>query len=517
MLKKLCKRPNLIKNKFISACLGTCGILIGVSFIYPIANFSVYITSYIHEKQTFVTMHYGYFLNLIFSFAGALGVPIGGFLENKLGFILTTLTGFIIILIANIFFLNSQNIWFCYFLTFTSATGTGISTSLIVKNLAFYKPNKKGILASGISIIITFFTGGISFLGEKIINPDGYTLTQEEEYYGYKYSSRTYLYFLLGFFTIPIGTIIFLLFKVEYIKKDNSEINKDNDDSKEKKEEMLNEEIILIDEYNINNNNDNDDNNNSDNNNSDNINSDNNNIELQNVTGNKNKNEEGENILDEELKTIHANRHIKKVIKSFRFWRLAVIQLFINFNSTIILGTARTIGALIGIDGNVLQFLILSQSGALIIIGPIYGIIVDKKGPLGLLKLSLLICSIPGILLAFFVTNTIIFISSFIIMGLGLIAVSISGNPFVMEIFGIQESVILAGIMGTFAKLSEIIGTVLAFTVSFFYTKEEIIKPFQIMYLISSALCFLGFILSLFEKMEKFDYGKKEEDLGKLI
>ena len=81
----------------------------GLGYIFPLSNFSVYLTSYIHEKQKFVTMHYGLFLNLIFSFAMTIGRPIGGFLELKLGFFLTSLTGLLIILVANLFFLNVQN------------------------------------------------------------------------------------------------------------------------------------------------------------------------------------------------------------------------------------------------------------------------------------------------------------------------------------------------------------------------------------------------------------------------
>ena len=101
---KSCKRPTIIKNKFISTLIGTFGILMGLGFIFPISNFSVYITSYINEKQKFVTMHYGFFINLIFGFSMTIGRPIGGFLELKIGFILTSLTGIIIILAANFFF-----------------------------------------------------------------------------------------------------------------------------------------------------------------------------------------------------------------------------------------------------------------------------------------------------------------------------------------------------------------------------------------------------------------------------
>ena len=86
-----------------------------------------------------------------------------------------------------------------------------------------------------------------------------------------------------------------------------------------------------------------------------------------------------------------------------------------------------------------------------------------------------------------------------------------------MEVYGIEESVILEGIMGVFAKLSEVTTTVTAFVVSFFYSKEEIVKPYKLMYLIGAGVCLLSFILLMFEKKEKFDYSDKEEDLGTLV
>ena len=140
------KKPFLIKNQFISTCIGAIGIIFAVSFILPISNFSVYLTSYIHEKQEFVTMHYGLFLRLIFTFSSTFGTWFGASLEHILGFNFTTLCGLIIILISNIFLINIQNIWICYVLTLTSGIGVGISNSLVGKNLALFRPQKKGFL-----------------------------------------------------------------------------------------------------------------------------------------------------------------------------------------------------------------------------------------------------------------------------------------------------------------------------------------------------------------------------------
>jgi len=473
-----CKRPTIIKNEFISSLVATCGIFMGISFVLPMGNFSVYLTSYIHEKQKFVTMYYGLFMTLISTFAMTAGMSIGGFLELKLGLILTTLSGLVIILIGNIFFLNVQNIWICYVLTFVVHLGAGISNSLNGKNLALYKPEKKGMLVSGVFALAVLFAGPLALLGEKIINPDGNTFTGEQEYYDYKYSSRTYLYFTIGFFTIPLGAIIFLLFIVVYkpSKNTNTNISELNEENKNISDETP----------------------------------------METDKENNNKNEEGE-IINEELKSMSNKKKVKKVIKTFRFWRLSIAQLLLSFSFSFILGTGRTFGAIIGIEGGALQFLMLLQSLALLIIGPLVGFLVDKKGPLNLLRVAALICVIPGVLLTFFTTVTFFFIFSFLLAIIGMVSMVVCFSPFIMEVYGIQESVIIGGIMNVFSKLSEIATTVSGFVISFYYTKDEIIKPFRAMYIIGAVCCLVSFILFLFEKMDKFNYEIEEESLDTLV
>ena len=480
MSLKSFKKPVFIKNKFISNFIGTIGITFALSFILPISNFSVYITSYIHEKQNFVTMHYGLFINLIFTISMTLGTSIGGFLELKLGFILTTLIGLLIILITNIFFLNVQNIWFCYTLTLIVGIGVGIANSLGGKNLTLYKPDKKGIIVSVLSAVVILFAGIVSVIGEKLINPDGYTLGEKEEFYSDKYNSRTYLYFILGFFTVPICTIIFILFSFEYSKNDNLEqIENSETNEKGETEEEKNEISEKPNEI--------------------------------------NDNKKDEDPLEKDIKAMNKKKNIKKVIKTFRFWRLTLIQFLITFCFSFIVNTGRTFGALIGIDGSALQFLMICQTASIIIIGPFLGIIVDKKGPLNLLRLTSIVCMFPAILLTFFLNNSFIFIISFMLAVMSLISSAVGFSPFIMETYGIEESVILGGIINTFSKISEAITTVAAFIISLIYSKEEIEKPYRIIYVIGFAFCLFSLILLIFEKKEKFDYGKKEENLGDLV
>ena len=489
MSKKSCKIPIIIKSRFVSAFIASCGILMGMAFIYPVANFSVYLTSYIHLKDSYVTMHYGLFLNLIFAFSTTFGMSIGGLLEHKIGFISTTLTGLCVILVGDIFFIRIQNIWLCYALTFIMGTGSGIANSLTGKNLALFKPKIKALLISIMAAFAVIFSGVFATLGEKIISPKGYTLSQGEEFYPANICKRTYLYFLSGFIVLPFAAVIFLLFIVEYKKEYSKDsivveerINEENEE-KEKVEESEEKE----------------------------------NINLKNERKGENNIKEDEDMIDFEIKSMSKKKSIKKVFKTFRFWRLAFIQLFITFSFSFILGTGRTFGALIGINGTSLQYLMLLQSGALILIGPILGFISDKKGPLPLVRISAVICMIPGILLTFFTDKTPIFISSFVISILGLICGLIGFAPFMMEIYGIQESVIIGGAINVFAKISEIISTVSAFVISQLYAKDEIIKPYKIMYLSGAICCGISFVLLLFENDKKFVYDEDKENLGAIV
>ena len=434
-------------------------------------------------------------------FSMSLGTSIGGFLELGLGFNLTTLIGVLSVLVANIFMINIQNIWFCYFLTLIMGTGVGLGKSLLGKNLTLYKPNKKGLITSVLSAINILLAGIFAIIGEKIINPKGHTLTEDEEYYKYEFSSRTYLYFTLGFFSLPIGTLIFLLFSFEY-KKNEEQDNEQNKEEEEKTNET-NKEI------------------NNSNGKQNEVEKKDNNIEASNEIDNNKSTKNEELILNNEVKALNKKNNYKKVIKTFRFWRIALIQLLITFSFSYIVNTGRTFGALIGIDGQALQYLMICQVAALIFIGPILGITVDKKGPLNLLRITALVCIIPGVILTLFIDNTAVFIISFILSVMSLISSIVGFSPFIMEVYGIQESVILGGIIGVFSKLSEITTTVAAFGISFIYTKKEIIKPYRIMYIIGSGFCVLSLILLMFEKKDKFKYDEdnesNEDDLGSLV
>ena len=231
----------LLKNKYTSSLIASLAIYFALSFILPINTFAVYITSYIHIKQHFVTMHYGLFLNLIFGFANTFSLSLGGFLENYIGFFYTIIVGVMIVFITNLVFIFQQNIWLCYFLCMFFGIGAGISTSLLGKNLILYVPEKKGIVSGIIGMATIIFCAIFSVGGEKLINPKGEDVN-DDDLYREGIANKTYIYFMIGECFIPIGLIIFLLYIYEYKKEDNSE-----DNSTQAKKEENNDKANEVD------------------------------------------------------------------------------------------------------------------------------------------------------------------------------------------------------------------------------------------------------------------------------
>ena len=231
------------------------------------------------------------------------------------------------------------------------------------------------------------------------------------------------------------------------------------------------------------------------------------------------ENQNNNNNLDIDLKLEEdkGKKKINQVIKTFRFWRIGIASFLLSFPISFMMTTGRTFGALIGIKGAALQFLTAIQGVAIIIIGPIFGIISDKKSPLLVLIISSLVSILPGIILLFFIDNTILYIISFVFIALGLVSKMVSFSPLLMEIYGITESVILGGIINGIGRVSEAITTLAAFIISFHFEGNEIKYPYKIIFIVGSGCSLLSFILLLFESKKKFVYKEEVDKIDKLI
>ena len=61
----------------------------------------------------------------------------------------------------------------------------------------------------------------------------------------------------------------------------------------------------------------------------------------------------------------YIKKKIKKIIIIFRFWRLALTTFLLSFPMSFLAITGRTYGALIGINGEALQYLVLFQAAGI--------------------------------------------------------------------------------------------------------------------------------------------------------
>ncbi len=82
--------------------------------------------------------------------------------------------------------------------------------------------------------------------------------------------------------------------------------------------------------------------------------------------------------------------------------------------------------------------------------------------------------------------------------------------PYIMEVYGIQESVMLGGIIIMFSRVSDAIITIVAFVISLFYDKEGIMKIYRILYIIGSGCGLIAFILLFLENLKDFDKDLKQ-------
>lgn len=493
----------LIKNKFISTVIGTIAIYMGVAFLLALSNFVTYITSNIHSYYDYVTMHYGLFINLIFMTTNSFSNPFGGFVENKLGFNCTIILGFYILFISNLFYVYQRNIWLCYFSSIFLGIGVGISTSLLVKNLTLYMPTKKGLISGGFGIGMILITCIFGFAGDKLINNSGYTLGDDETFYPRFISERTFYYFLIGEIIMPFSLIFGLLLIYEFKPEENiPKVNKDslldNKDGKneaeanEGKEEETNEKNKENEE---------------EQNDKNDINDDNNNNEVKKMMM----------MMPPPLSGQEIKRRILKVIKTCRYWRIDLVSFLINTAISFMLNTAKTFGSLIGINGNALQFAQILQAFACVLVVPVLAIVADKKGPLLITRIISVLTIVPGFILAGYMENDFAFIGCYVLYTLCMNGLLVGFAPFIMEVYGIQESLFLAGILNGCSKLGDVFTTVSAFIFSLICEKEfdeegnSLEKPclkskYRIMYLGSSIFCIISSILLFIESKDKFNY-----------
>ena len=319
-----------------------------------------------------------------------------------------------------------------------------------------YKPDKKGILSS-IMMSLGFIPNAIYMLiGEKIVNPDSTPLKVGQRYYGLDISQNVKKYYLLMFFTLPIGTFLALLFTYQYKHEEHS-----NSNSKE--------QLIF--------------------------------------------NKKQLNIDNEKTKS-----ELKQVFKSKRLRLLVAINFLSSFIIFLNLNTFKTIGTLNQMSVSALAVVGAFAGFSSVGLGPLWGFLADKVSFTKLILFINSIGVFTGICLGFTLKYKLCKCFSALICLNVLCASGFRNvmNPHMMKVFTIEYSMRLGGIVGIASAMSNIIGSALSFVFSKVYgDSTDQNKAFFILYGVGGMFSFIALVLGLFENDEPFEFSGdfiKEKD-----
>ena len=438
-----CRKPNLIKNKYISNLISIIAIYLGISFYFSLNDLFLLInySFSIEDKNKYYEMLFSIFSSL----AQSIGMLIGGILEYKINYFYTTLTGLLISLISIIiiFFAYKSSVFYIFGVIW--GLGVGISVSLLRKNLILFSPNKKGLTLSFVRIINTIFYAVVLY----VINV--YII----------YSLGSFLFY--SFIGIIIGLILFWLFSWEYKKEDeinvNEEMSNQISESNQNNDNHLNEKEALD--------------------------------KLNNV--------------EEELDRDDIKSYVINIMKTWRFWRIVIISILLNFPLSLISSSSLYLANNFNfLTQSALKFILIFPL-VVLLLSPLIGYFSDKKSHLLILIIISGINIIPFFLLIFFIKNEIIFCITFAINELSINGLYISFLSYIMEIYGIQESAIINGIIDIFPTISLITRAIIIYKIGINYKNEveDYFNQIKKLYIPGPICCTVALLLLIFERKIK--------------
>ena len=328
-----------------------------------------------------------------------------------------------------------------------------------VNNLFFYYPKKNGIINSLVGASIVILSTVFGLLGEKIINPEKYTLSKDEQFYPLEISQKYIIFYKYILYIYPfVQILVFLL-----IKKYNPAYDEE-----------------LIEENNIN--------------------------EIENKDQNQ--------IIK---KDENYSKNINSAILDKRIWRITGIIVLSPFSLDFSRNTFRVYGALVSINGTIMQYSSLLTGIPVIIFSPLWGYIADKYKYEILIKILTSSSLIISLLLSLFSQYNAfytIFIFIITIFTMGFLTVN---HLHILRVYGIKYNLEIGGIIGIFSGLFNVSYALLSFIISkFYHTGEELKFAYRFVFIGGIIISSIAFYLALYEKDDKFIYpylqkGKKKE------
>ena len=474
---------------FILSFISLLFFKISSTHISILWKFTAYTTSYIHLKQNWVTIHYGVINSPLYLMTTKLISPFGGFMEKTIGGKHTIIFGSVTIFISLFCLYFQQNIWIYYFITILLGIGVGSCNQICFKNVCLFKPNSKGFLFSCVGVFTTIFHGIFFLISEKYININDFSLNKgsHNQFYPEYISQRYQKFILFSIFSFFFAVIFSLLFYREY-QCDNEENSNNNKISQINYNNIIcnnvNETTSMI-------------------------------YELSTTISDFNIRKTEQKTLkkirikkDNKLKNENYSKNMKKIIKSSRFWLLAIYTFLSPFVSYLTMSNFKNFRILIySVSFN--RFIGATIGLIKLIVAPLIGLIVDKYGAIYILRILCLLRLTIGILMSLFLNNSYFLFILALASEVSEVTQKYAFTPYLYNIFGFEYSIEIQGMIGIGDGFSNLFSAIMSFLICYFtqqYSFDSLILPYRYLFLFGSLLSVISFVLLLFENEEKFHY-----------
>lgn len=370
-------------------------------------------------------------------------------------------------MLGNVLLYISNSIWITFLAMAVFGLGFGFAVFSPIKNACFYCPEKKGLIAALITSIGNLGNAAYNYFGETLINSTNYTLKEGEKYYPFWIAKNVSRYYALIFVAIPVGTILGCLFIYQFVP-----------DLKELQVPIISNLPNEIEEGN----------------------------DKPRISPPKLPPPPMMKPLTEAEK-MKYKKDISKVLHNKRIWILSAINFLASFLLLLVVNSYKTIGATAPtrVDAALLRdtavFCAICLSG----FGPLWGLLIDKV----IFKIIFIIVNAigtgVGIGLVFGLYIPILF--CLLVCATGLCASGLTAvfNPHIMKVYGIQYSMIVAGIINLIGGMSNLIGSMFTFIVSTVYADNQNFA-YGCVYIVGASMNFLAMLLTLWESNEPFEY-----------
>ena len=439
------------KNKYIiKGILSIISCIIhtlGYFSVYIQKNFMVYLISYRRYYYNKLTFSYGYFLFPILNLTTALTIPIGGFLEDKIGQRKTIIVSTLILCSSFTLMYFSKNIFFDYFLMSLNGFGIAVGINVTKKNACAFFMNRKAFIYGFTHLIAALLCAGLNLFIEKIIlNPLSESPSIENTFYD-KHIFLNYNKLIIFEIIFLISTTILTL--LLFVKNNPKETKKYGYEEKLEPQENTTEKT--------------------------------------------------------ESSEITKKIKIQKAIYSSRTIKLFLMLFFFFPTIHFLLNTWRPIGIYYKRNTYYLQITTALYSISSSIASVIMALIGDKINFKIIFILFAFCLSFISFSFPFTFNNDFLFISEVLCIAFIYNGFNIVLGPHVMRVFGIEIYSEIGGIIGSSVGISEIICVIFAFYLENYFSGNKN-SAYHLMYFISGCLSLISMALGFFEKVDKFKY-----------